>query len=464
MSRQRKKFVAEGDSGALDLPLRDVYSVSRLNEKARVLLEEELGTVWVEGEISNLARPSSGHIYFSLKDRTAQLQCAMFRSRNNRLGFEPRDGLQVLALGHVSLYTARGTFQLIVEALEPAGEGLLRLKFEQLKRKLYEEGLFEPALKQTLPSWPRAIGIVTSTTGAALHDILTVLKRRCPSIPVVIYPTSVQGQEAAAQIVSAIGNASRRRECDVIIVGRGGGSLEDLWSFNDENVARAIYASPIPVVSAIGHEIDFTIADFVADFRAATPSAAAELVSPDALEVNASIMNLSHRLGAAMTFLLKTRAHALQQVSQRLVSPGRRLELLFQRLDELVQRLPVAVSNQLKLQRARFNGIVRQVNARSPKAQIGHLRRDLDHAQRRLDAAVHRGLDDRAQALARFKGLLDALGPAATLQRGYAIVTDETGHIVTDANKLNQRQEVATRVARGRFKSTVTAIDKEWKD
>ncbi|MCZ6664969.1 MAG: exodeoxyribonuclease VII large subunit [Gammaproteobacteria bacterium] len=464
MSRDRKTTLTKGDPGVSTLARRDVYSVTRLNEAARALIEDEFGTIWVEGEITNLARPSSGHIYFSLKDEGAQLRCAMFRSRNNLLGFEPKDGLQVLALGRVSLYTARGSFQLIVEALEPAGEGLLRLKFEELKRKLNDEGLFDPDLKQALPYWPRAIGVVTSITGAALHDILNVLNRRCPSISVIIYPTSVQGDGAAAEIAAAIGNASRREECDVLIIGRGGGSLEDLWSFNEEIVARAIYASPIPIVSAVGHEIDFTIADFVADVRAATPSAAAELVSPDALEVNAKIMNFRQRLGATVTFTLKTHAHELNQLSQRLVSPRRRLEMHFQRLDELLQRLPVDVSNQLKLHRARFDALLSRANMGSPRARISLLRRDISHLHQRLDAALRRSLRDQWQTLKRFESLLAALGPSATLERGYAIVTDESGRIVTDANDLKRRQEVTTRVARGRFKSAVIMIEAEEKD
>ena len=255
---------------------REIYTVSELNEEARSTIERTFGSIAVEGEVSNLARPASGHIYFSLKDSNAQLRCAMFRNRNAQISFELRDGLYVLAQGQVSLYTARGEFQLIVESIEPAGEGLLRIKFERLKQRLHAEGLFDVTHKRQLPSWPRAIGVVTSATGAALQDVLTVTKRRCPIIPVILYQTPVQGEGASVNIARAIDTASRRQDCDVLIVGRGGGSLEDLWPFNEENVARAIHASTIPIVSAVGHEIDFTIPELLADHPAPPPTPAAE--------------------------------------------------------------------------------------------------------------------------------------------------------------------------------------------
>ena len=438
----------------------DIYTVSRLNEEARALLELEFGTIGVEGEVSNLARPSSGHIYFSLKDASAQLRCAMFQRQNARLGFDVRDGLHVVAHGRVSLYTARGDFQLIVESLEPAGEGLLRLKFEAMKRKLNEEGLFDVDRKRGLPAWPRAIGVVSSITGAALRDILTVLDRRCPAIPVIIYPTAVQGEGAATQIVQAIENASRRHDCDVLIIGRGGGSLEDLWAFNEERVARAIYAADIPVVSAVGHEIDFTIADLVADVRAPTPSAAAELVSPDMLEVKANIMQLRQRLAVSMKSVLKVQTAELAQLMQRLVSPQRQLESHFQRLDELSQRLPVAFGTQLKLRRLGLQTLLSRVSAGSPRSHINGLRRDVSYIQQRLAASIKLNLVERTQALARLQSILRAVGPTATLERGYAIVMDRTGKLVTNAAHLKPQDEVTTRLARGRFRSSVTATEK----
>ena len=440
---------------------KDIYTVSRLNEEARALLEHEFGTIGVEGEVSNLARPSSGHIYFSLKDPGAQLRCAMFRSQNARLGFDVRDGLQVVAHGRVSLYTARGDFQLIVELLEPAGEGLLRLRFEAMKRKLNEEGLFDVARKRDLPAWPRAIGVVSSTTGAALRDILTVLERRCPAIPVIIYPTSVQGEGAATQIVAAIESASRRQDCDVLIVGRGGGSLEDLWAFNEERVARAIYAADIPIVSAVGHEIDVTIADLVADVRAPTPSAAAELVSPDMLEVKANMMKLRQRLAVSVKSVLKAQTAELEQFAQRLVSPQRLLESHFQRLDEFSQRLPHALGIQLKLRRLGLQTLLSQVRAGSPRARIFGLRRDVTYIRQRLAASIRGNLVECTQALARLQSILRAVGPTATLERGYAIVMDHTGKLVTSAAQLKPQDEVTTRLARGRFRSSVTYTEKE---
>lgn len=440
-------------------PWRDVYSVSRLNEAARDVLEGALGMLWVEGEISNLARPASGHVYFSLKDRNAQIRCAMFRRRNQGMSqFVARDGMSVMAYGRVSLYTARGDYQLIVEALEDAGEGLLRLRFEELKRRLADEGLFEPAHKQTLPSWPRAIGVVTSTTGAAVRDIITVLGRRCAALPIIVYPTSVQGEGAAAEIAQAIETANRRAECDVLIVGRGGGSLEDLWAFNEERVARAIFDSRIPIVSAVGHEIDFTIADLVADVRAATPSAAAELVSPDVAALAARLMQGERRLSQAVRHALAIRRHQLTGLERRLVSPRRRLEQLFQRLDELSHRLPQSMATQLHLRRSRLQALSARLQSRSPRREIAALAAVLASLRHRLRLSVKLGLAQRRQSLARIDALLRAVGPQATLDRGYAIVTDIDGRLIKSTAQLNCGKELRTRLADGSFESAVTAI------
>ncbi len=280
---------------------RDIYTVSRLTREVRTVLEHEFGVIWIEGELSNLARPRSGHWYFSLKDESAQSRCAMFRSRNRLLTFDPAEGMHVIARARVGMYEPRGEFQLIVEHMELAGEGALRAKFEQLKRKLAAEGLFDQGVKQELPVWPSRIGVVTSPSGAAVRDIVTVLKRRNPAIEVVIYPSSVQGANAAPELVRAIQTANSRGECDVLIVGRGGGSIEDLWAFNEESVARAIFASDIPVVSAVGHEIDFTIADLVADTRAPTPSASAEICSLESEDIIRALEAIEHQLFKALT-------------------------------------------------------------------------------------------------------------------------------------------------------------------
>ncbi|MGA7800973.1 MAG: exodeoxyribonuclease VII large subunit, partial [Gammaproteobacteria bacterium] len=280
----------------VSLPQRDVYSVGRLNREVRAALEAGFALLWVEGELSNVARPASGHLYLTLKDAQAQVRCAMFRNRCQFLGFTPQNGMQVLVRARVSLYEPRGDFQLIIEHMEEAGDGALLRAFEALKQRLSKEGLFEEARKRPIPTLPRRVGVVTSPIGAAIRDILSVLRRRFPALPVLIYPVPVQGTDAAPQIAAAVRRASERADCDVLIVTRGGGSLEDLWAFNEELVARAIHDSAIPVVSGVGHEIDFTIADFVADRRAPTPSAAAELVSPDQAEWLAQLRALDARL------------------------------------------------------------------------------------------------------------------------------------------------------------------------
>ena len=332
---------ADYEIGALATPRRDVYSVSRLNREVRVLLERGLGVLWVEGELSNFSQPPSGHWYFSLKDRDAQLRCAMYRLKNSLVGFTPRAGMQLLVRGRISLFEPRGEFQLIVEHLEEAGVGALRREFERLKTRLAAEGLFALERKRALPRFPRRIGVITSPSGAALHDILRVLARRYPPAAVLLYPAAVQGAAAVPTLVAALGTASARAECDVLILARGGGSLEDLWAFNDERVARAIHACALPVVCGVGHEIDFTIADFVADARAPTPSAAAEMVVPDAQACLEALARTAQRLSAGMHRELRMGRSRLDAVGHRLSRghPGMRLQQHMQRLDDLTQRL-----------------------------------------------------------------------------------------------------------------------------
>ena len=336
-------------------PPREIFTISRLNREARVLLERGLGSLWLEGEISNLSRPSSGHWYFSLKDEAAQVRCAMFRQRNLQVRFPVKDGAHVLARGRVSLYEARGEFQVVIDHLEEAGEGVLRRRFEELKARLGAEGLFDSRHKQPLPRLPGRIGVITSPTGAALRDILHILRRRFPAVPVLIYPVAVQGESAPREIEQALRLASARRDCDVLIVARGGGSLEDLWAFNDEAVARAIFACPIPVVSGVGHEVDFTIADLVADERAPTPSGAAERVVPDRAEWLRGFAFAAQRLQAGMRRRLNEMRNDLQVREQRLARthPGVRLRQHAQRLDELEERLKLAARARIERARAR---------------------------------------------------------------------------------------------------------------
>ncbi|MGB2336474.1 MAG: exodeoxyribonuclease VII large subunit, partial [Alcanivorax sp.] len=301
-------------------------SISQLNLDAQGLLESSFPLIWLQGELSNFSRPASGHWYFSLKDTRAQINGAMFRNRNRLLDFSPQNGQQVLVRAKITLYVPRGNFQIVVEHMEPAGQGALKAQFDALKAQLQSEGLFAQEHKRTLPAWPNQIGVITSPSGAAIRDILQVLQRRCPSIPVVIYPAAVQGAEAPAQLRQALALAVARNECDVLILGRGGGSLEDLWAFNDEGLARAVANCPIPIVSAVGHEVDTGLTDFAADLRAPTPSAAAELVSPDLSIVSQRLAGLHRRLRWVMAQELRTVQERLRHLSQRLRSPRQHLE------------------------------------------------------------------------------------------------------------------------------------------
>jgi exodeoxyribonuclease VII large subunit len=354
-------------------PEQIVYSVSQLNREVRLLLEAGIGQIWVQGEISNLARPSSGHWYFSLKDRDAQLRCAMFRARNSLCRFAPREGQLVTAYGRVSLYESRGDYQLQVERLEDAGIGALQRAFDALKARLAAEGLFAAERKRPLPAVPNCIGVITSPTGAAIRDILQILARRFAAAAVILYPVPVQGASAAPAIVAALDLASSRAECDVLILARGGGSLEDLWAFNEESVARAIHRSRIPVVTGIGHEIDFTIADFVADVRAPTPSGAAELVAPDTRAWLHRLAQFGARFTAAVHRQLQTERTRLAAVMHRLqqAHPGTRLLQHNQRLDEIEARLRLALQARLAGYLGRLESASRALQGVSPLATLG---------------------------------------------------------------------------------------------
>ncbi|MEJ2552923.1 MAG: exodeoxyribonuclease VII large subunit [Gammaproteobacteria bacterium] len=437
---------------------RDVYSISRLNREVRALLDGHFSLIWVEGEISNLSRPRSGHLYFSLKDRDAQIRCAMFKMRNQLLSFEPGDGMQVLVRARVSLYEPRGDFQLVVEHMEEAGDGLLRRAFEELKNRLINEGLFDPAHKQPLPRLPRRIGVITSPTGAAIRDILSVLRRRFPAIPVLVYPVPVQGAAAASQIARTIRLAGQRQDCDVLVVARGGGSLEDLWAFNEEAVARAIYDCPVPIVSGVGHEVDVTIADFAADHRAATPSAAAELVSPNGDEWLQAFTGFENRLINQARRQHQAKSQALRWLETRLAQlhPARRLNEHGQRLDELEQRLQRACNAQLRHATARSNALVAKLERHDPSRRLQQLRMQEEHLGRRLLQAMKAALEQDRRRLAGIGRALDAVSPLATLSRGYAIVKRlPDGAIVRAADAVKLGDRIETRIARGRLISTV---------
>src|SRR5580658_6610627 len=424
---------SQPEDRAATAPARDVYSVTRLTREVRALLERGLGVVWVAGELSNLSQPASGHWYFSLKDRGAQLRCVMFRMKNSLLGFTPRAGAQVLVRGRVGVYEARGEYQLVVEHLEEAGVGALQREFERLKTRLAAEGLFALERKRSLPRFPRRIGLVTSPSGAALRDILQILARRYPPAAVLIYPAPVQGAAAAAALVAALESASRRAECDVLIVARGGGSLEDLWAFNDERLARAIHAASRPVVSGVGHEIDFTIADLVADARAPTPSAAAELVVPER--------------GALLA--------ALERTHQRLAWCVRR-ELQVQRLDDLSQRLTGAARGSLHHARSRMSESGARLMRCSPLQRLQAQRERHQLLRTRLERAASEPVARAQHRLDLAGRALGAVSPLATLTRGFAIVTGPAGVLLTDAAAVRIGDEIEARLARGTLSARVT--------
>jgi exodeoxyribonuclease VII large subunit len=443
---------------AVAAPTRDVYSVSRLNREVRVLLERGLGVIWVAGELSNFSQPGSGHWYFSLKDRDAQLRCAMFRMKNALVGFTPRAGMQVLLRGRISVYEARGEYQLIADHLEEAGVGALQREFERLKTRLAAEGLFALERKRALPRFPRRIGVITSPSGAALRDILHVLARRYPPAAVLIYPAPVQGAAAVPALVAALGLASARAECDVLILARGGGSLEDLWAFNDERLARAIHGCSLPVVSGVGHEIDFTIADFVADARAPTPSGAAELVAPDRRACLDALARTAQRLASCMRRELRANGARLEATARRLklTHPGVRLQQQAQRLDELTLRLAAAAYASLHRGRLRLAESRARLLLRSP-ARVVHAwsarSRDLDA---RLRHATEQRLSRAAHRLALAQRALDTVSPLATLTRGFAIVTDRDGALLTDAAAVPAGEPIEARLARGTLTARVT--------
>jgi exodeoxyribonuclease VII large subunit len=434
----------------------EIYSISRLNREVKSLLDASFPLIWVEGEISNLARPSSGHLYFSLKDGGAQVRCALFRGQARALRAQPREGMQVLARARATLYEGRGEFQLVIHYLEEAGEGALRRAFEALKAKLAAEGLFDEQLKRPPPLWPRRIGVITSPTGAAVRDVVTTLRRRCPAVPVLIYPVPVQGAGAGERIAAALRLASERAECDCLILARGGGSLEDLWAFNEEVVARAIRDCAIPVICGVGHEIDFTIADLAADRRAPTPTAAAELATPDSAELAERLAAYGQRLRRLVANRLTDRFQRVDWVAGRLVHPSRRLADMDRRVAELARRLRLAAA----AHRGRLHSAVLRaegrLSARAPAARLAAVRTRSAHAGRALRRAMALVIE-RGHARARAAGQrLTSVSPLATLERGYAIVQRaDDGSVVRSAAALKPGERTATRLADGVVDSRV---------
>lgn len=439
---------------------RNVLTVSQLNRLARNLLEESFPAVLVEGEISNLAMPSSGHWYLTLKDEQAQIRCAMFRNRNMLLRFKPKDGMQVVVKARLSLYEGRGDYQLIVDYMEPAGAGALQRAFELLKAKLLQEGLFDAARKRPLPARPSHVAIITSPTGAAIRDIISVFRRRFPSTQLTIVPVPVQGEQSAPELIRALATVNARQGClddvDVIVLARGGGSLEDLWSFNDETLARAISASQLPVVSAVGHETDFTIADFVADVRAATPSAAAELLSPHQDDYRQLLQIQMRKLRNCMAKRLQDLRVQSASLARRLRHPGRRLQEQAQRLDGLELRLRRALQGSLKQNHQRLAVMRAGLMRHSPDAALAQRRQQTAWLQQRLQAAMRAALLQKAQQLRQQGHALHTVSPLATLARGYSIaMQDDT--VLRSYEQTQPGATIRTRLAHGVLLSKVEA-------
>ncbi|MBU6508944.1 MAG: exodeoxyribonuclease VII large subunit [Gammaproteobacteria bacterium] len=447
-------------------PQRRILTVSQLNREARVLIEGGFPLIWVEGEISNLSRPASGHVYFSLKDAAAQVRCAMFRARAGLLRFQANDGLQVLVRARVSLYETRGDFQLIVEHMEEAGHGALQRAFEELKLKLAKQGLFDAAHKKPLPAVPRTIGVITSPSGAAIRDILSVIRRRYASARVILYPVPVQGAGAAAQIAAMIRTAAVRAECDVLILARGGGSLEDLWAFNEEIVARAIYDCPLPLISGVGHEIDFTIADFVADARAPTPTGAAELVTPDSADWLRTLADTRTRIVNLLSGRIADLRERCVWCSERLqqLHPSRMLRERAQRLDELDLRLRQSLRGGLHARQTLLASLRARLQQHSPAQAITLLRNRSESLAQRLHFATRNclaGLRSRLELAGR---ALHAVSPLATLERGYAIVSDAaSGAVITSVSQAQTGQMLDARLVDGRLSAKVHNVTKETK-
>ena len=442
----------------------NILSVSGLNSMARSLLESNFPAVIVEGEISNLAVPSSGHWYLTLKDKSSQIRCAMFVNRNRMVRFKPENGKQIIVRGRLSIYEGRGDYQLILDGMEEAGDGALLRAFEQLKRKLQDEGLFAGENKQEMQSHYQHIGVITSATGAAVQDIISVFARRFPATKITLLPVVVQGAGAAAEIVSAIERANTLAEklgLQALIVGRGGGSLEDLQAFNEEPVARAIFASELPICSAVGHEVDFTIADFVADLRAPTPSAAAELLSPNQEDYFEQLFSTSAQFKSAISLTIKQGRQQLTWIAKQLKHPDRRLQEQAQNLDRLDIRLRRAMSNNIASQRAELTQMQRTLSANSPKQLLERNKIRLAAGRGRLDQSMRSVLASRRSSLQTLSRSLNSVSPLSTLARGYSITLDSSANVVRSTEDVKVGATITSRLSEGEIVSTISAIAKK---
>ena len=441
----------------------NIYSVSQLNQSVRLMLENQLGAVWLTGEISNFSQPVSGHWYLSLKDENAQVRCAMFRMKNLRVSFRPTNGMQVLVRANVSLYEPRGDYQLIIESMHLAGEGLLMQQFEALKMKLAAEGLFAQHLKKNLPHFSKAVGIITSKTGAALQDILHILQRRDPSLKIIIYPTAVQGKDAATEIAQMIELANQRQEVDVLIVGRGGGSLEDLWCFNEEIVARAIFHSHLPVISAVGHETDVTIADFVADVRAPTPSAAAELVSRNQTELLQQLQYRRQRLEIALDRLFAEKQQKLKHLSLRLHNqhPQAQLRIQQQLITQLSHRLQQSLRHRWQKKAENLTALSIRLYKNPLPLRLQQYEQQLAQLKVRLNSHMNLTLSLQQKQLAHLCGKLDSLSPLKVLARGYSITQNQQNFTIRSMKDVNVGEQIKTRLPDGDIISQVIRLEEK---
>jgi exodeoxyribonuclease VII large subunit len=439
----------------------DVYTVSRLNGEVRQILEGQIGKIWLNGEISNFSSPSSGHWYLTLKDTHSQIRCAMFKGRNQGVSFKPVNGQQVLVKGAISVYEPRGDYQLLLESMMPAGDGLLAQEFEALKMKLAAEGLFASETKRPLPASIQRIGIITSATGAALRDVLHVLQRRDASIEVVVYPTQVQGSNASDNICRAIRLANQRLEVDVLLLTRGGGSLEDLWCFNSEHLAHEIYNSALPVVSAVGHEVDTTISDYVADVRAPTPSAGAELLSQDKGNKAQKLSLMLSRLAQGMRHYQLSQDKRFTALNHRLEQqdPKRRLQQLEQQFDEYQLKLAHTLQNKLSRLTLAHERLNARLQRQSPEHNLQLAAQQLSHLSSRFDEAMKDTLNQAQQRLSHAAHQLDTMSPLATLSRGYSISSNDKGQVIEDASKVNIGDSLHTRLGKGQLVSTVIGVE-----
>jgi len=439
------------------MAVQHILQVSELTKKVRFILESELNTVWLTGEISNFISASSGHWYLSLKDSKSQVRCAMFKGNNRRVGLKPRNGQQVLVRAKVSLYEPRGDFQLIIEQMEDAGEGLLRQQYDQLKNKLNALGIFSQAHKQAIPEHIETVGIVTSPTGAAVKDVLSVLKRRNSNINAIIYPALVQGEYASNDICHAITQANNRQECDVLIVGRGGGSLEDLWPFNEESVVYAIYNSKLPIISAVGHEVDTTLSDYVADLRAATPSAAAELVASDSSElldkIKTAEQRLIHAINRKKMVFLQQHNHLQHRLVQ--VHPEQQLRVQQQKHDELSLRLSQAVQRLMAQSTQQPIQLQQRLIQLSPVKTITKQQKQTNQQEQRLIHAMQNSLQHKRESFVHLIEQIQLVSPLATIARGYSITRSKNNKVINSIAQVSLNDEIMVQVTDGSFKARV---------